>query len=365
MNSIFHSLAKYAPRGARFEQENFFTEAFVGVFVLASSSDLRVDFFEYLTGHCVDVVEISTQESFRSRGYGRQRCCPDICLRALDSTGQKHHVLIESKLESQEGEDQLSAYASVLRDQLHGASKTLVYVTKYGEDPHPVVCDEVVFRQRRWHEIHSWMKIWVDRHDGVYPLLRELLLYMEELNMTTDVKLSDVIAAVAFKRAESKLSNVIDAVWNGSRAAPAFTGDKKEGKWASGSIRNGFYHYSPELKETRLQIAYGLWLNTGERGYQPVSFPEPELPTLFVEVRKADENKETLEVAYPALATLSKCPGWRISKDKHCYAFWQKQLMPEGKNLGITITDLLVKELDRAADVTVLDPASAGSIVAK
>ena len=66
MNSIFTRLFSYRPRLDRLPEEDFFTEAFVGV--LKKSDPLKTELVRWLTGKEVHEVELETQKTLGSGG---------------------------------------------------------------------------------------------------------------------------------------------------------------------------------------------------------------------------------------------------------------------------------------------------------
>jgi hypothetical protein len=110
-------------------------------------------------------------------------------------------VMIESKIGSVEGEDQLERYAEHLSD-MSGTRKTLVYITraydsKNGKDTTSGL-DNVQFEQLRWHDFYRFLQT-VEKD----TLVEEVMTLMEEQGMARSYRFSaaDLIALSGVPRA--------------------------------------------------------------------------------------------------------------------------------------------------------------------
>jgi hypothetical protein len=97
-------------------------------------------------------------------------------------------VMIESKIGSVEGEDQLKRYAGHLND-MSGARKTLVYITRAYDpkDKEEILSDVdgICFEQLRWHDFYRFLQM-VKRD----ALVEEVMLFMEEQGMAQSHRFS-------------------------------------------------------------------------------------------------------------------------------------------------------------------------------
>jgi len=120
-------------------------------------------------------------------------------------------VLVESKVGSREGKEQLRHYAEHLHHMRTYRSKTLLYITR-GYDPKErseVIsgADDVCFEQRRWRDFYRFLQ-------GVEKdvLVEEVMAFMEEQGMGRDYRFSadDIIALLGLPRALDILEETID-----------------------------------------------------------------------------------------------------------------------------------------------------------
>jgi hypothetical protein len=127
---------------------------------------------------------------------------PDLAAVVTDDTG--HDVIVvESKLGSGEGWEQLRRYAEHLGNRADARERRLVYLTR-DPDPKDAVAitanlpNPVRFIQLRWHEVYRFLA----SHQQS-ALVREMLRLMEEegMDQANQFSAADAIALAAFPRA--------------------------------------------------------------------------------------------------------------------------------------------------------------------
>lgn len=142
-NSFFTNLFVYRQRANNTPLENFLTE--ILSYCLQTDTDFRDRFFK----DCLNInykgnFLISTQNEYEE--YGR----PDIEIE-LDN----YSILIENKVDSAEGLNQLNRYASILRMHKQvDRKKIVVFLTKIFEQK-KLTDNTVKLIQIRWYEIHN------------------------------------------------------------------------------------------------------------------------------------------------------------------------------------------------------------------
>ena len=157
MSSIFNSIFKYRQRELRTPREDYFTETFVAV--IESYEHLRIAMAAWLLGidHLdIQRVRIETQRQFRVGEIGNRRR-PDIWMEVGDASGTCHWIIVENKIDSGEGENQLADYADRLRTS-GLESRTLVYITKYFSEPIFNDKDSVRFKPLRWSQVYDFLR---------------------------------------------------------------------------------------------------------------------------------------------------------------------------------------------------------------
>lgn len=109
--------------------------------------------------------------------------------------------MIESKIGSWEGQDQLKRYAGHLSN-MSGTRKNLVYVTRAYDpkDENEILSgiDDVCFKQLRWHDFYRFLQT-VERD----ALIEEVMTFMEEQDMARSYRFSteDLMALSGVPRA--------------------------------------------------------------------------------------------------------------------------------------------------------------------
>lgn len=185
--------------GAR-RVEDLFTEAVARLFerrpelCLSWLDDL--DLITPVSEEARRYIRVTTQKSFVALDEHGRGSRPDLIV-------EVHHaaedgelgssievVMIESKIGSIEGENQLKSYAGHLSD-MSGTRKTLVYITraydpKDAEEMHTGT-QAVEFCQLRWHDFYRFLQM-VEKD----ALVEEVMLFMEEQGMARSYRLSTV-----------------------------------------------------------------------------------------------------------------------------------------------------------------------------
>lgn len=142
-SSFLTNLFAYRQRENNTPFENFLTEIFA--YCLQTDNKFRNIFFENcLKIKCDNDCLISTQNEYEE--YGR----PDI-----EIENDKYCILIENKVDSSEGINQLNRYASILRLHKHDKKKKIViFLTKIYEKK-KLEDNSIQLIQIRWYEIHN------------------------------------------------------------------------------------------------------------------------------------------------------------------------------------------------------------------
>ncbi len=183
--------------GAR-RVEDLFTEAVARLF--ERRPELCLSWLDELalitpvSGKDQRYVRVTTQKSFVALDEHGSGSRPDLIVEVhrgiedAESESSIEVVMIESKIGSVEGEDQLERYAEHLSD-MSGTRKTLVYITR-AYDPKDAEemrtrTQNVEFRQLRWHDFYRFLQI-VEKD----ALVEEVMLFMEEHGMAQSHRLS-------------------------------------------------------------------------------------------------------------------------------------------------------------------------------
>jgi len=155
-------------------------------------------------------VRVETQPSFVRIEEHESDSRPDMILDVRyvpedeEAEGWTETVMVESKIGSSEGSDQLERYAGQIGG-LYADRKTLVYITR-NYDPKDAseieaVANGIEFRQLRWHDFYRFLQT-ADNTDKD-ALTGEVMAFMEEQGMSRSHRfsVSDLMALSGVPRA--------------------------------------------------------------------------------------------------------------------------------------------------------------------
>lgn len=213
MTSLLGRLLRLFPENVPLE--DLFTEALARLFETRPRMCLAwLDQIGLLTVQLADVSEVvinvSTQRTFTALDHHDTDSRPDLMVEVYWPSGDPAEdgvvndvVMIESKIGSKEGPEQLRRYAEHL-DRLTGfGGKTLVYITR-GYDPKEAgeivsaLDGSVRFEQLRWHDFYRFLQT-IEKD----ALVEEVMTFMEEQGMARSYRLSttDLMALSGVPRA--------------------------------------------------------------------------------------------------------------------------------------------------------------------
>lgn len=168
-NSLFSRLYSRRATEKRNQQENFLTEIFA--FVLEHDKDFFASFIQLIGAGHLQVDKLLTIETQKHQhGLGQ----PDISI-----VGKDYWILIEAKVESKAGDNQLPKYAAILKSEvrLPDPNKVLVYLTKYPENQDKPKEHNGPFVKIQWDKIYHLIK---PEHSTIALQFKN---YLKELNM--------------------------------------------------------------------------------------------------------------------------------------------------------------------------------------
>ena len=117
-------------------------------------------------------------------------------MEATDAVGARHWIILENKINSGEGENQLADYAKVLEGALGLESRTLAYITKYPSGTDYLSNEKVKFKHLRWSKIFNFLQRELQDANDRQELAVELLRLMEDWNMDGTLTTAHLRAAV-------------------------------------------------------------------------------------------------------------------------------------------------------------------------
>ena len=292
MSSIFSRIFSYRRSKHRTPSEDYFTETFVAV--LKRCGPLRTAFVEELLGmdrENIDAIRLETQKSFKvGRDCTRRR--PDVWVEARDVADRRHVAIIENKIDSKEGENQLSDYAEILEGERGAKSRTLVYVTKYSEETNFRRRENLRFKHLKWFEVYGTLTKELQKStEGIGDLPGELLKLMEDWNMDGTLSAAHLRAAVTCFDAGvgQKLHAIQDDAWSASRIGEVLDRERMPGNWK--------YGYAKGTQTSPPIIPYGVRLKMAfrfDRRDEGWDVDHLELPCPVVTLRPNGEQHQEL-----------------------------------------------------------------------
>lgn len=239
--------------------------------------------------------KVKTQFRFRKLEHHETDSIPDIVITLPDNSV----LIIESKVDSSEGTDQLKRYAEQINAKY--GEGTLLYLTKnYDPKIENFFWDKgpkVKFEQCRWFDIYQLASKY--KH---HLLINQMLEFMIHENISSDNKFSpvDIITLNNF----SRVKRIIDETMEGEvlaalkKVAPK---DGRESKPITELKHRDRYNYI-RYQENHIWVGLGYWMNSFD---EDVEYPDlkfvvevsPKSPVyeevIEIMLRVVDENSET------------------------------------------------------------------------
>ena len=283
MNSIFSRLFRYRPRPDRLPEEDFFTEAFVGV--LKKSDLLQSEFVKWLIGQEVHEVDLETQKTFD--GGGRV----DVWIDARNCrSGARHVVAVENKIGAQEGPNQLQGYAAELQVFETAESRTLVYATRHERSEAQDFLDapDVTLLQIHWFQVADWLREWMISQsyggdDAGTCFAGELVLLMEDWNMAMNMNIDDLAAASTYHTSvAAQFEQILNQVYEACNV-PGTRGNP----WTYKPL----WYSSPWIDDQQnIYVKFGFDFDRSDAGW---SVADLRLPSAYFAVR--GENRPEID----------------------------------------------------------------------
>ena len=242
MASIFDRIFWYRQSNGRTPSEDYFTELFSAVLEKCEALGTTI-VGKLISLNDITTARIQTQKYFRSF---RRRV--DMYVTMRDGAGREHVMIIESKLDSVQAENQLADYIEILARHRDATTRTLIYVTRKSEKLDVPTLENqqpsVSFKHLRWSQVYDWIKECaetLDEHDAAWKeLLNELLALMEDWNMGGEIGARLMRAALVFHNSLDSggrlVQEIIDPAWEESDIQSVL-GDTN-GRWSY------YYRYS-------------------------------------------------------------------------------------------------------------------------
>lgn len=219
-------------------------------------------------------MRVSSQRSFAPLVHHDTASRPDLLVEVYgppredfeESARPVDVVMIESKIGSGEGHEQLKRYAEHLDAMVGFGGRALLYVTRAYDpkdegDVRGGVGDNVRFKQLRWQDFYRFLHERAEKD----ALVEEVMTFMEEQGMATSYRFSATdLAALsgiprAFELMEETLSGKVKA------ELEAFTGSKSNHETVNAMLRSNVrYVVQAPVRGWDLSCYLGYRLRTSE-----------------------------------------------------------------------------------------------------
>jgi hypothetical protein len=318
--------------------EDFFTEVVAHLFEAEPQTCLAwIEHAGLLTETERHGVRVTTQQSLDALEHHATGSRPDMLIEAFDEVGFDA-VLVESKIGSREGPEQLRRYAELLRDRSDAREKTLVYITR---DYDPKDTDEILadigngrvgFMQSRWHDFYHFL-----RTRPRTTLIEETLLFMEGNHMAQNNQFTavDVLALSNMHKAFSMMDETMQG-----EVSEKF-------KEVTGKLLKSPAQTLSNLKERRryllfavLQDGWSFWCGLGYH-LPSASVTEYASVDLFVEVLSGSNLRHEI---IKAMQEIAEQRGWYDVNLSNLGAGWSRV------GRGRSLQDFLSSE-DHVAEI--------------
>jgi PD-(D/E)XK nuclease superfamily len=299
--SLFNRLLATCPGNV--PTENFFTGLVAHLFTTRPQL-----LFQWLASFGFKYTEHETSYRLETQAYfpgeDRESHIPDLSIE-LSVGAHRDHVLVESKIGSSEGKNQLWRYAQCLAGSPSTRNRVLIYITRDYEPKEKAVILEgttggVSFFQTRWCNFYQFLKA-----QPTDVLNEEVLKFMEaqRMNQPTMLEPEDSLAMFSLKNVLNFMQASLDQSLEDSFTA--ITGVPPAGNMMNELLTRGRFINSQCFKETELWIGYGYWFD------RSLGIEEPQL-RLQIEVAPFSKKRTDVLQAFKSIVLLDDWHSYNL-----------------------------------------------------
>jgi len=286
--------------------EDFFTEIVAHLFDTSPQTCMDWVKHERLSDAEYDGVHVSTQQALAALEDHETGSRLDILIELYDQQGTDV-ILIESKIASREGDEQLRRYAQHLERRSDARSKTLLYITRDYDpkDENEIfdgLGDRVSFESRRWHDFYNFLK-----DQPRTDLTGEILRFMEEQGMAQSNQFTPV-DVLALSNVPKALS-MMDETMSGEVSAKfeAVTGNLLKSR--AGTLSN-LQEHGRYLFYSLPQHNWSFWCGLGYYLWWESAADYPALG-IWLEVSPKSQDRHQI---ISAMKEIEERDGWESSE---------------------------------------------------
>ncbi len=242
MTSIFNRVYSYRERERRNNRENFLTEIFA--YCIESDKKFRNDFLNLISHPPSELIDVSTQNSYPHYGI------PDIQISVDDHNSV---ILVESKVEHHERENQLNDYKNILIEYFPLHTKYLIYITKYYDSNHynETLRGDIKFIAIKWENIYNIIN---NNHSAITSELKKYLKE-EDMDDTKNFNFNDLTSLTTITGTILKMDEILN------RVRPVYA--KLFGSFPATSKATKLIDSWYGVSDGRFSGEIKYWINTG------------------------------------------------------------------------------------------------------
>ena len=270
--SLFNNLLQLNPN--QIPLEDFFTEIFAHL--LKMDSNLLCEWLKEfkISGIQPESQQISTQESFDALDKHFSGSRPDIYIEIANKFS-KELILVECKIGSTEGPDQLQRYAEHMNKIKSISSGVLIYITRdYDKKDSNLIfanCNKqnkLKFKQLRWYENYQFLV----KYNSIFnnSITSDALKFMEENGLSGSNRFTsiDVLAITNFPRVQKMMEESMSGEIMNKFEMIAGGGKPRHSSALNGLRLYNRYVFS-QFQEGNFEILLGYWMDDLKVGDYP------------------------------------------------------------------------------------------------
>lgn len=270
--SLFNNLLQLNPN--QIPLEDFFTEIFA--YLLKMDSNLLCEWLKEFKISSIqpESQQISTQESFDALDEHFSGSRPDIYIEIANKFS-KELILVECKIGSTEGPDQLQRYAEHMDKIKSISSGVLIYITRdYDKKDLKLIfanCkkqNKLKFKQLRWYENYLFLVKYNENLNN--SITSDALKFMEENGLSGSNRFTsiDVLAITNFPRVQKMMEESMSGeVMNKFEMIAG--GGKPRHSSALNDLRLFNRYVYSQFQEDKFEILLGYWMDGLKVGDYP------------------------------------------------------------------------------------------------
>lgn len=287
--SLFNTLLNLQLKNSNKPSEDYLTELFT--YTLVSNDEIMLDFLKTFKVKHGKITEYYIHTQYR---YSKLKGHSTDSAVDMAVFMNQHTILIENKIDSDEGHKQLQRYAEHLNQQI--GRKTLIYITRdYDPKDENIIFEncknDIQFIPLRWYQIFRLLQPYASGN----LVINEILIFMKKKGLSSNKQFTplDLLALTNFERVRRMLDQSMRGKASGT--FEELMGGISQHSASMTQIRDNDRYVYIKHKGNRIQILQGYWLNA----FSLADYPHV---ALVVEVAPNSKKKAEIREIFRAIA---------------------------------------------------------------